>query len=196
MLRCQGPGHCARLRPGAGAQVRGAGLQLLWVPDSGRRCGSGRAERLGCATPGSSLAIGPRWVAKSSARGRPGVPVAAGAEGADPVGTGEGRGKHPGSPAPWHHATRRASSPVRGCTVCSLSPPRSPPRRVAPRRWKRRRRRPSGEQCPDGFGRPSTPHQRAGDSRVPQPYHALGASRALGETETPERVETILCLLR
>lgn len=141
--------------------MRGARLQLLWVPDSGRRCGSGRAERLGCATPGSSLAIGPHRVAKNSARGRPGVPVAAGAEGAVPVRTSEGRGKHPGSPAPWHHETRRASSRVRSCTVCSLSPLRSPPRRVAPRRWKRRRRRHSGEQCPDRFGRSSTPRELA-----------------------------------
>lgn len=49
-----------------------AGLQLLWVPDSGRRCGSDRAERLGCATPGSSLAIGPAGWPKAPPGGAPG----------------------------------------------------------------------------------------------------------------------------
>lgn len=40
------------------------------------------------------------------------------------------------------------------------------------------------------------PPPRAGGSRVPQPYHAPGANRALGETETPEPVGAILWLLR
>lgn len=112
-------------RPGA-RQRRRRGCSCSGSPTAGAAAAatelSAWAARLR-AVPWRSA----RRVAKSSARGRPRVPVAAGAEGADPAPAGKGPGRYPESPAPWHHATHRTSSRAWGCTVCSLSPLRSPP---------------------------------------------------------------------
>lgn len=184
--------------------MRGAGLQLLWVPDSGRRCGSGRAELLGCATPGSSLAIGPHWVAKSSARGRPGVPVALSAEGADPVQTGEGARETPREPRALAPCDPPCLLPGLGLHSLLAETPavassESGTKEVKEAEEEKEEEATLGRAVPGRIRppfHPPTPAPRAGDSRVPQPYHAPGASRALGETETPERVEAILWLLR